>query len=80
MNWAESIKELRSKMLLTQEELAKKLDVSFASVNRWENGEHEPTMKVKRELMKLMKKYKVVEEQFHEYGKTTARATSQIKN
>ena len=62
MNWAESIKELRIKMLLTQEELAKKLDVSFASVNRWENGEHEPTMKVKRELMKLMKKYKVVEE------------------
>lgn len=62
MNWAESIKELRNKMLLTQEELAKKLDVSFASVNRWENGEHEPTMKVKRELMKLMKKYKVVEE------------------
>ena len=38
MNWAESIKELRNKMLLTQEELAKKLDVSFASVNRWENG------------------------------------------
>ena len=62
MNWAVSIKELRNKMLLTQEELAKKLDVSFASVNRWENGEHEPTMKVKRELMKLMKKYKVVEE------------------
>ena len=62
MNWAESIKELRNKMLLTQEELAKKLDVSFASVNRWENGEHEPTMKVKRELMKLMKKHKIVEE------------------
>ena len=62
MNRAESIKELRNKMLLTQEELAKKLDVSFASVNRWENGEHEPTMKVKRELMKLMKKYKIVEE------------------
>ena len=62
MNWAESIKELRNKMLLTQEELTKKLDVSFASVNRWENSEHEPTMKVKRELMKLMKKYKVVEE------------------
>lgn len=62
MNWAESIKELRNKMLLTQDELAKKIGVSFASVNRWENGEHEPTMKIKRELMKLMKKYKVVEE------------------
>ncbi|MCQ3035838.1 MAG: helix-turn-helix domain-containing protein [Bacilli bacterium] len=62
MNWAESIKQLRERMLLTQTELASKLDVSFVSVNRWENGEHEPTMKVKRELMKLMKKYKVVED------------------
>lgn len=61
MNWAISVKNLREKMLLTQEEFARKLDVSFASVNRWENGEHEPTMKVKRELMKLMKKYNVVE-------------------
>lgn len=61
MNWAESIKLLREKMLLTQTEFASKLNVSFASVNRWENGEHEPTMKVKRELMKLMKKYRVVE-------------------
>lgn len=49
-------------MLLTQTEFAEKLGVSFASVNRWENAEHEPTMKVKRELMKLMKKYKVVED------------------
>ena len=62
MDWAKMIKLLREKMLLTQSEFASKLDVSFASVNRWENGEHEPTMKVKRELMKMMKKYKVVEE------------------
>jgi len=57
MNWGASIKLLRSKMLLTQSELASKLDVSFASVNRWENGEHEPTMKVKRELKKMFIKY-----------------------
>lgn len=62
MNWSQSVKKLREKMLLTQTEFAKKLGVSFASVNRWENAEHEPTMKVKRELMKLMKKYKVVED------------------
>ena len=62
MNWAESIKALRNKMLLTQEELAHEIGVSFASVNRWENSEHEPTMKIKRKLMKLMKDYKVVEE------------------
>lgn len=62
MNWSQSIKLLREKMLLTQSEFASRLDVSFASVNRWENGEHEPTMKVKRQLMKLMKKYGIVEE------------------
>lgn len=62
MEWAKTIKLLREKMLLTQQEFASKLDVSFASVNRWENGEHEPTMKVKRQLMKLMKKYGIVED------------------
>lgn len=62
MNWSQMIKILREKMLLTQTEFAELLGVSFASVNRWENGEHEPTMKMKREIMKLMKKHRVVEE------------------
>lgn len=62
MNWSQMIKSLREKMLLTQTEFAELLGVSFASVNRWENGEHEPTMKMKREIMKLMKKHKVVGE------------------
>ena len=62
MDWAKTIKLLREKMLLTQQEFASKLDVSFASVNRWENGEHEPTVKVKRQLMKLMNKYGIVED------------------
>lgn len=62
MDWGYSIKILRNKMLLTQTEFADRLGVSFVSVNRWENGEHEPTMKVKRELMKLMKKYGVIVE------------------
>ena len=59
MNWAENIKKLRNKMLLTQQELAKLLNVAYVSINRWENGVHEPTMKVKRELMKLFKENKI---------------------
>lgn len=62
MEWSILVKQLREKLLLTQQEFAKKLGVSFASVNRWENGEYEPTMKVKRELMKMFKKYKIIEE------------------
>lgn len=35
------IKKLREKLVISQEELASLLDVSFASVNRWENGKQE---------------------------------------
>ena len=46
-------------MLVTQEELAEILEVSFASVNRYENGKTVPTMKVKRKIVELCKKNKV---------------------
>ncbi len=50
----EDIKQLREKMLLTQAEFAAKLGVSFETVNRWENGKHEPTMKAKRKIKRLI--------------------------
>jgi DNA-binding transcriptional regulator YiaG len=56
MSYADTIKALREKLLLTQMELAAKLGVSYASVNRWENGKCEPTMKAKRKIMSLLKK------------------------
>ena len=56
MNYAEAIKALRKKMLITQTELAAQLGVAFVSVNRWENGAYEPTMKAKRKLATLFEK------------------------
>lgn len=56
MNWPLIIKKIRDKLLITQQELAEMLDVSFASVNRWEQGHFEPTMKVKRKLVEICKK------------------------
>ncbi|MDY6064430.1 MAG: helix-turn-helix transcriptional regulator [Candidatus Enterosoma sp.] len=50
---------LRNKLILTQEEFAKLLGVSFASVNRWERGHHEPTTKAKRKIVELCRKNKV---------------------
>lgn len=61
MNYAIMIKSLRSKMLLTQQEFASFLNVSFETINRWENGKFEPTMKKKRELAKLFLKYEIKE-------------------
>ena len=59
MNYALAIKELRNVMVLSQTEFAEKMGVSFATVNRWENGRHEPTYKAKRQIIALCKKYKV---------------------
>ncbi len=53
MNYAVLIKEIRDELLLTQTELAEILNVSFASVNRWENGRTEPTIKAKRRIKEL---------------------------
>ena len=50
VTYAEAIKDLRKKLILTQTEFADLLGVSFQSINRWEKGKHEPTMKVKRKL------------------------------
>lgn len=57
MNYPETIKRLRHKMILTQTEFAKMLGVSFDPVNRWESGKYEPTTKTKRKLAPLFKKY-----------------------
>lgn len=43
MIFAESIRIPRTKLRLTQEELAHELVVHFATVNRWENGNYKPS-------------------------------------
>ena len=53
MNWAKIIKDLRAKLLLSQVEMATLLGVAFATVNRWENGKNEPTIKEKRKIKEL---------------------------
>lgn len=40
MTYAEAIKKLRNKMILSQMELSELLGVSFALVNRWETGRY----------------------------------------
>ena len=58
-DYSKVIKELRSKMTLSQVEFAQLLGVSFASVNTWETGKHEPTIKIKRKIKALMREYDV---------------------
>lgn len=59
MDFSKAIKTLREELFLSQVEMAELLDVSFATVNRWENGHLQPTYKAKREIMCLCKRHKV---------------------
>ena len=43
MKSSDIIKDIRSRLNLSQMEFAEKLGVSFATLNRWENGHHEPS-------------------------------------
>ena len=53
MSFSEDIKRIRRKAFLTQEDFAKEIGVSFATVNRWETGKAKPNLKT----MKLIDEY-----------------------
>ena len=44
------VRKLRECLSLTQEALAESLGVSFATVNRWENGRTEPSKLAQRQF------------------------------
>jgi len=53
---ARKIKELRSKLGLTQEQFAAKVGVTFSTVNRWENGKGKPSPLAMRQIEELMER------------------------
>ena len=60
LDYSKAVLELRSKLNISQHELANLLLVSFQSVNRWENGHFEPTKIVKVRLEKMLKENDIV--------------------
>ena len=51
---ARKIKELRSKMGLTQEQFAAKIGVTFSTINRWESGKSKPSPLAIKQIQELM--------------------------
>lgn len=49
-SFPETVKEVRRQLALSQEELAHALGVSFATVNRWENGKTVPSKLAQRQF------------------------------
>lgn len=54
-NFPELVKDVRKQLGLSQEELAHELGVSFATVNRWENGKTIPSKLARRQIEYLCK-------------------------
>lgn len=50
MKFADEIKELRHKCLLSQVDFAKEIGVSFSTVNRWETGKFKPNYKTLKRI------------------------------
>lgn len=59
MDYSKTIKHIRETLLVTQTELSEMLGVSFATVNRWEKGHHEPTMSQKRKIRDFCEEHNI---------------------
>lgn len=53
MELSESIKLIRRKCLMNQTEFADALEVSFSTVNRWENGKSIPNYQALKKIKKF---------------------------
>ena len=54
-DWGNLIRAIRAKYGMTQEQFAAKLGVTFASVNRWENGRVTPSRLALRQIEGLLR-------------------------
>ena len=56
MSFAEDIKKIRLKTIMTQEDFAKELGVAQNTVNRWETGKVKPGIKAMKQIDEFCKK------------------------
>ena len=56
MNYASQIKKVRNDLKISQEEFARKLGVSYITVNRWENGRTKPSPLAATKIEAFIKK------------------------
>lgn len=56
MNFSVTVKMVREKMNMSQEDMARALSVSFATINRWENGKTHPNKLTKQVFISFCKR------------------------
>lgn len=56
MQFSEKVKQVRKKLNLSQEDLAKELGIAFSTLNRWENGRFKPSYDAQENFAVFCKK------------------------
>lgn len=59
IDFSKTVKTVRRQLQLSQEDLAHAIGVSFATVNRWENGKTIPSKLAKRQFDSFCRQMKV---------------------
>ena len=59
MEFSEKIRCVREKLKISQEDLARALNVSYATVNRWENTRTNPSRMAKAAFADFCEKHKI---------------------
>lgn len=63
MTFAEKVKYVRTTLKLSQEDFAHELGVSFATINRWENGSYNPSRLAKKAFNDFCEKKNITTEE-----------------
>src|SRR5690606_40175705 len=56
------VRSVRARLELTQAQLAERIGVSFATVNRWENGQSKPTRLAWQQILDLESEFAASQE------------------
>jgi len=61
MLFEDLIKAIRTELSITQEQFARDLNISFSTINRWENGHTSPSKLAKMRLLEFCSRKNVDE-------------------
>ena len=63
------IKELRTTLVLSQQELATRLGLSLSAIRYWESGRIRPSPMARERLRKFFKQYGIDDEELNRWAK-----------
>lgn len=66
MGFKDEFKAMRKKLLMSQHDIAKEIGVSYAPVNRWEQGAYMPTYKAQKAIREFCKRNNLDEINFED--------------